>query len=220
MRTAKSALSQRPSKSSADSQSPYYLTRPERLLNSPGRFTQQLKSRKKIIQSVSPEQASEVIKNYIIPLFEHKIKYKSLKHKSEIKDSRVSISNSKGPMGEELLLSSKLYEKLKRSEVSKKRLIERCGEFEQGAEIHLQEGKYYEGLWVNSEVNAKSFCFELNLMQKEMNSRGQETEKLTHEKEFFKAQLENCQIELSEKKEALEALELKLDIRLFFLFIP
>lgn len=219
MRTAKSTISQRSSKSPADSQSPY-LTKPERFINSPGRFTQQLKSRKKFIQSVSPEQASEVIKNYIIPLFEHKIKYKSLKHKTDIKDSRFSISNSKGPMGEELLLSSKLYEKLKRSEESKKRLAERCGEIEQGAEINLHEGKYYENMWVNSEINVKGFCFELNLMQKELNGKAQTIEKLNQEKEFFKGQFESCQIELRGKKEALETLELKFDIRLFFIYIP
>lgn len=215
MRPTKSSYSQRSSKSPVDTQSNYYITRQERLSKSPG-LTQQLNKRKKFIESVSPEHASEVIKNYIIPLFEHKIKYKSIKAKSPGKDSRFSLSSSKGPVAEEILLSSKLYEKLKRTEESKRRLVEKCGEIQQEAELNAHFERYSENKLIDCEANVKSLCFELGVVQKSVCELNQEVEKLKVEKGVYHEKYLSCQAELSEEKASQEKLKINLDIRLFF----
>lgn len=217
MRSTKSAFSQRYTKSPVETQSYYYNTRQERLTKSPG-LAQQIKKRKKFIQSVSPEHASEVIKNYIIPLFEHKIKYKSHKNKSVNKDSGFSLSSSKGPVAEEILLSSKLYEKLKRTEESKKRLAEKCEEVRQEAELNVQAEKFNENKLIDCEVNVKNLCFELSVLQKGFNGLNQEIEKLNVEKKFYQEKFLCCQAELKDEKEAFEKLKFNLDIRLSFVY--
>jgi hypothetical protein len=212
MRTAKSAFSNRISRSPGEVQSPLYMTRREKLVKSPG-LIQTLKTRKNF-RKVSPEHAAEVIKNYVLPLFEQKVR-KSSKVKQESSDSSFNLAGCKSAMAEEIFLSTKLYDKLKKSEESRQRLVEKCSQFEQNFENHLDDEKKFEMLYLESQSQLQMMIMENGNLLKIINGSQGEIMNIGSEKDFYREKYHQLQQEVSGLREELEKARSDLDIRLF-----
>lgn len=213
MRSAKSAHSNRLAKSPAETQSPLYLTRREKIIKSPG-LVKTLNERRKYARHVSPENAAEVIKHYIIPLFEHKVKKNGKnKLKQDSEDSSFSLAGSKNPIAEELVLSSKLYEKLKKSEESRMRLVNKCSQFEQNMENGVEEEKMFEALYLDSLSTVKVLALENFNLEKRIERISFEKMDSEGQKEFFKGKYEEMVRKEKDLREEIENVRDRLDIR-------
>ena len=53
-----------------------------------------LRSRKSLNNTILPEDAAEVVKNYLIPMFDRKIRSKTKKQKTELTNQSFDITNS------------------------------------------------------------------------------------------------------------------------------
>ena len=216
MRSAKSAHSNRLAKSPAETQSPLYQTRREKVIKSPG-LVKTLNDRRKYARQVSPENAAEVIKHYIIPLFEHKVK-KSVKGKlrQDSEGSSFSLAGSKNPIAEELVLSSKLYEKLKRSEESRIKLENKCSQFEQDMENGVEEEKMFEALYLDSLSTVKALALENFALEKRVERIVFEKQDADRQQEFYKGKYEEAATREKDLRAEVESARDRLDIRFYF----
>lgn len=172
-----------------------------------------VRDRNILFKKVQPEQAAEVLKSYIVPLFEKKIRNKSSETKSATNTS-INLSLSKGPVPEEILLSSRLYTKLQESEGFKVSLIKKCSELEQ---IQANMNEPIENCEVNLrnlESTVKILNIELDLAYKELEVLRYEQRMRVEEVEKYKEMNKKLSEENFELNQALDYEKARHDIRL------
>lgn len=210
MKAEKSLIGNRYAKSPLNSQSPQFYTTQGRTT----KISQTLRIRKSNCRSINPEEAAEVVKNYIIPMFNQEFRSRSRQHRHEQHGVSFDLSRSKGVITEELLLSSKLYERLKKSEKTNQELSLVVEEIKQKNNQNLEDTKYLD-LYHKSEVNVKALLFENLELNKQLTNSKLSQSLLLDEKNTYKKLYEENLKELSVVRQALSQEQGKIDIRYF-----
>ena len=172
-----------------------------------------LRSRKSLNNTILPEDAAEVVKNYLIPMFDRKIRSKTKKQKTELTNQSFDITNSKGIITEELVLSSKLYEKLKVTQENNEILVKQNKEFQQIKEIKDSKEKNYQRMYLNSEANLQAVLMQVQEYSQEVRNYNQKNLFFISEKETYKKMYEKSTHEIALLTESLNFEQKKNDIR-------
>ena len=172
-----------------------------------------LRSRKSLNNTILPEDAAEVVKNYLIPMFDRKIRSKTKKQKTELTNQSFDITNSKGIITEELVLSSKLYEKLKVTQENNEILVKQNKEFQQIKEIKDSKEKNYQRMYLNSEANLQAVLMQVQEYSQEVRNYNQKNLFFISEKETYKKMYEKSTHEIALLTESLNSEQKKNDIR-------
>jgi hypothetical protein len=215
MKTAKSFLSRRLSKTPLDVTTAPFKTPQAKRLQSSG-IAQKLRQRKSINTSISPELAAEVVRTYIIPMFDHKIRAKSNRSRNERLGITIDISNSKGTVAEELSLSSKLYEKLRKSENKNAKLKQEYQEAVQTRNTS-EENEQLKIELLNEQSLNKNLLEQIRLLGKESEDQKMSSVFIFHERNTYKKLFEDSSEELKVLRQSLSAEQESSDIRLFSL---
>lgn len=180
------------------------------------KITQTLSTRKKPSRIINPEDAAEVVKNYIIPMFNQELRSRSTKHRHEQHGTTFDLSRSKGVITEELLLSSKLNERLKKTNKINQELSLKLEEFKQYS--CQQDDEKYEKLYRNSEANIQVLLFENAELNKQIRNLKFSQSSIFEERNTYKRLYEENLKELSIVRQALGQEQGEIDIRFFICF--
>lgn len=190
-----------------------YFNTSKKSMNKTSTLINSVRDRHKLFKKVQPEQAAEVLKTYIVPLFEQKIRNKSNETKSATNTS-LNLSMSKGPVPEEILLSSRLYSKLQESEVFKVSLLKKCSELEQIQVNAYESVEKYEVNIKNLESTVKVLSTELGLVYREIEMLRYEQKMNVEDLQMYKNLNQKLSKENFELNQALNYEKARNDIRL------
>jgi len=175
-----------------------------------------LRNRTKNIKNVCPEQAAEVIKNYVVPLFERRVRSKD-RCRNNIR-SGLSMDSATGPIPDEINLSSQLYSKLQVEKDNIKKITQKIGELQQEQMID-DSGKEDLSLKISDlEINLEYFKIQLSQMAKEANEVKGLYEWSINQMDFYKERNEELEKVSFELASLLYIERAKSDIRLYSIY--
>ncbi|OMJ95735.1 hypothetical protein SteCoe_805 [Stentor coeruleus] len=180
------------------------------------KITQTLKTRKSQTRTINPEDAAEIVKSYIIPMFNQELRSRSTKNRHEQHGTTFDLSRSKGFITEELLLSSKLNERLKKTNKINQELSVKLEEFKQKGVQKADE--IYEKLYITSEANIKILLFENTELNKQITNLKFSQSLIYEEKNAYKRLYEESAKELSNIRQTLNQVQGEIDIRFFYIY--
>jgi hypothetical protein len=176
-----------------------------------------VRERKNKSRRVPPEEAAEVVKNYIVPLFEKKTwtRPDRRRHKSS---TVINLSTSKGPVAEELVLSGQLLEKLKESQEAESKTTQKYQDLQQVQINCVESNKGLEILVIEQESTIRMLNHQILMMEKEMLVMKGENQFNFHQFLQYKEFNQKMVCENKELASMLYNERAKTDIRLSFLF--
>ena len=175
-----------------------------------------LRNRKRTIKNVCPEQAAEVIKNYIVPLFERRVRSKD-RSRSNIR-SGLSMDSAAGPIPEEINLSSQLYSKLQFEQDNIKKITQKFGELQQERLIDDRGKEDLSSKIANLEINLEFLKMQLSQMAKEVDDVKGLYGWSINQMNFYKERSEDLEKVSFELASSLYIERAKSDIRLYYIY--